>query len=144
MPSSNAVPNSADQRSARAISATQKLPVMRDRGVADERAQHEERAMREVDDAHDAEDQRQADAEEEQQRGLRQRVDALRDEEGEEVHQRQCCSSSASPREAVGRRRRSVVVGHLLQAGVISSPGRWRSSRGIGVVKPSFFTTFTM
>ncbi len=58
-----------------------------DGGVADIGAQHEERAMREVHDAHDAEDQRQSDAEEEQQCRLRQRVQALRDEEGEEVHQ---------------------------------------------------------
>ena len=54
--------------------------------VADERAQHVERAMREIDDAHDAEDEGQADAEEEQQRGLRQRIDALVEEEGERAH----------------------------------------------------------
>ena len=57
-----------------------------DGGIADIGAQHEERTMREVHDAHDAEDQRQADAEEEQQRRLGQRVEALGDEEAEEVH----------------------------------------------------------
>ena len=42
--------------------------------------------MREIDDAHDAEDERQPDAEEEQQRGLRQRIDALVEKEGERAH----------------------------------------------------------
>ena len=55
--------------------------------IADIGAQHEERAVREVDDAHDAEDQREADAEEEQQCRLRQRIQALGDQEREEVHQ---------------------------------------------------------
>ena len=42
--------------------------------------------MREVDDAHDAEDQREADAEEEQQRGLGESIDPLVEEEGERGH----------------------------------------------------------
>ena len=45
----------------------------RDR-IADECAEHIEGAVRKIDDAHDPEDQGQADAEEEQQRCLRQRV----------------------------------------------------------------------
>ena len=56
-------------------------------GIADIGAQHEERAMGEVDDAHDAEDQRQAAAEEKQQRGLRQRVETLGDQERQKIHQ---------------------------------------------------------
>ena len=44
--------------------------------------------MREVHDAHDAEDQCQPNAEKEQQCRLRQGVEALGDEEAEEVHQR--------------------------------------------------------
>ena len=54
--------------------------------VADEGAQHVERAMREVHDAHQAEDQGEPDAEEEQQRRLRQRVDDLGQQEGEGTH----------------------------------------------------------
>ena len=69
-----------------AISASPEAAGDARRRVADERAQHVERAMREVDDAHDAEDQRQPNAEKEQQRGLRQCVQALRDQEREEVH----------------------------------------------------------
>ena len=96
MPSSNAAPKAPTSRGA-AISAAQKLPVDVHCGIADIRAQHEECAVREVDDAHDAEDQRQADAEEEQQRGLRQRVEALGDEEGEEVHQCEAEAVNGTP-----------------------------------------------
>src|SRR6267154_2246001 len=42
--------------------------------------------MCEIDDAHDAKYQGQSDPEKEQQRCLRQRIDAFDDEEGEEVH----------------------------------------------------------
>ena len=42
--------------------------------------------MREIDDAHDAEDEGEPDAEEEQQGGLRQRIDALIEKECERAH----------------------------------------------------------
>ena len=51
--------------------------------VADEGAQHVERAVGEIHDPHQAEDQRQADAEEEQQGRLRQRVGELRQQKSE-------------------------------------------------------------
>src|ERR1700749_443217 len=73
-----------------------------DRGVADIGTQHEEGTMREVYDAHDAEDEPQAYTEEEEQCGLGQGVQALGDEKAEKVHQ----SSNVICR----------------QAGVISSP----------------------
>jgi hypothetical protein len=56
-------------------------------GIPDIGAQHEEGAMGKVDDTHDAEDQRQATTEEEQQRGLRQRVETLGNQERQEIHQ---------------------------------------------------------
>ena len=64
--------------------------------------------MREVDDAHDAEDQRESDAEEEQQRCLRKRIQALRDQEREEVHvaavRRTACGQAVEGHLAAGRR----------------------------------------
>jgi hypothetical protein len=42
--------------------------------------------VREIHDPHQAEDQRQADAEEEQQGRLRQRVDGLRQQKGKRAH----------------------------------------------------------
>ena len=54
--------------------------------VADESAQHVQRAMGEVHDAHQAEDQGEPDTEEEQQRRLRQRVDDLGQQKGEGTH----------------------------------------------------------
>ncbi len=52
--------------------------------------------MREIDDAHDAEDERQPDTEKEQQCGLRQRVDALVEQECKRAH-----AESADPFEGL-------------------------------------------
>ena len=79
-----------DQRAAPAPAPARNCPSYRSQRIADEGAQHVERAMREIDDAHDAEDQRQTDAEEEQQCGLRQRVDAL----GQQECERATCGST--------------------------------------------------
>jgi hypothetical protein len=54
--------------------------------IADEGTQHVQRAMREIHDAHQAEDQGEPDAEEEQQGRLRQCVDDLGEQEGEGTH----------------------------------------------------------
>ena len=126
MPSSNAAPKPPTSSGA-TISATQKLPVICDRRIADIGAQHEERAMREVDDAHDAEDQRESDAEEEQQRCLRQRVEALRDEEAR---------GSPSAASGCGRTWRLHQLSNVIcrQAGVTSSPGKVAIISGIGVL----------
>ncbi len=56
------------------------------RRVADIGAEHENDAVREIDDAHDAEDQRQPTGDEEQDRGLRERIEALRQDEAEPIH----------------------------------------------------------
>ena len=56
------------------------------RGVADIGAEHEDDAVGEIDDAHDAEDQRQPARDEEQDRRLRERVEALRQDEAEPIH----------------------------------------------------------
>ena len=56
------------------------------RGIANERAQHIERAVSEIDDAHDAENQGQAHAKEKQQGRLRKRIQALRDQEANQIH----------------------------------------------------------
>ena len=72
MENSNAAPNRPTSTGARrARSRNCHQPLER---VADERAQHVKRAVGEIHDAHQAEDQRQADPEEEQQGGLRQPV----------------------------------------------------------------------
>ncbi len=59
-------------------SATTKLPVTRAAVYAHVGAEHEDDAVREIHDAHDAEDQRQAAGDEKQDRRLRQRAQALR------------------------------------------------------------------
>ena len=56
------------------------------RGVADIGAEHEDDAVGKVDDAHDPEDQRQSARDEKQDRRLRQRVEALGQNEAEPIH----------------------------------------------------------
>jgi hypothetical protein len=65
MPSSNSAPTIPTASGAPAEAATK--PHNR---IADESAEHIEGAVREIDDAHDAEDQGQPDPEKEQQRRL--------------------------------------------------------------------------
>ena len=56
------------------------------RGVADIGAEHENDAVGEIDDAHDPEDQRQSACDEKQDRRLRERVEALGQNEAEPIH----------------------------------------------------------
>ena len=74
------------------------------------RAEHVEAAVREVDDAHDPEDQRQAAGDQEQQQAVLDGVQAL-DEEGGEVHAASASEACRQPRTGGGRGVRPAVRG---------------------------------
>src|SRR5262249_20332824 len=82
------------------------------RAVADIGAQHEQAAMREVDDAHNAEDEREPARDEEQNRCLRERVQALCSKESGNIHSLGRSACSLLPRHKdrrVGNRARSAL-----------------------------------
>ena len=90
----DAMPTTSVATSASATPA-RKLPVSADEGRGEIGAQHVERAVRQVDEVHDAEDQRQPGGEQEQQQAELQAVEALLDEIAASVCPRMATSAIA-------------------------------------------------
>ena len=99
----------------------------RDQLTAKIGAQHVERAVREIDDARDAEHDRQSGGDDEQRRGARQPVQRLHEEEGQHPGKRRLAAAAAASRgirvRQASRRRAARGAAQVAGLGLPSDPG---------------------